>query len=119
MHEHEHTSLISPVAATELLVGGMTCNNCARHVREALQSVPHVASASWCSWKPGGPPERPLAGVTPNLPALVKAVKDAGYEAQAAETASEGSNKSKWSPLAGWQFNLVVGLCGDFAADGG
>ena len=31
----------SPVV-TELHVEGMTCNNCARHVTEALQSVPGV-----------------------------------------------------------------------------
>jgi copper chaperone CopZ len=37
----------SPAApATELLVSGMTCNNCARHVTEAIQSVPGVRSAA-------------------------------------------------------------------------
>ena len=33
-------------AATELLVSGMSCNNCARHVTEAIQSVPGVRSAT-------------------------------------------------------------------------
>ena len=32
--------------ATELSVSGMTCGNCARHVTEAIQSVPGVHSAS-------------------------------------------------------------------------
>src|SRR6185437_6219316 len=31
---------------TELLVSGMTCNNCARHVAEALRAVPGVESAA-------------------------------------------------------------------------
>ena len=35
----------SPVV-TELHVEGMTCNNCARHVTEAIQNVPGVRSAS-------------------------------------------------------------------------
>jgi Cu+-exporting ATPase len=107
MHEHEHTNGSSPAAATELLVGGMTCNNCARHVREALQSVPHVASAS-VQLEAGRASVRWQGA--PNLPALMKAVKDAGYEAQPTETTPKESTKSKWSPLAGWQFNLVVGL---------
>src|SRR5438105_4100935 len=29
----------------ELEVSGMTCQNCARHVREALEAIPGVASA--------------------------------------------------------------------------
>ncbi len=31
---------------TELLVDGMTCQNCARHVTEAIQSAPGVRSGS-------------------------------------------------------------------------
>jgi cation transport ATPase len=33
-------------AVTELSVSGMTCGNCARHVTEAIQSVPGVHSAT-------------------------------------------------------------------------
>src|SRR6184192_1880054 len=33
-------------AVTELAISGMTCGNCARHVTEALQSVPGVRSAA-------------------------------------------------------------------------
>src|SRR5438046_1333303 len=33
-------------AVTELAISGMTCGNCARHVTEALQSVPGVRSAN-------------------------------------------------------------------------
>jgi len=38
-------SSVPPVAA-ELAISGMTCANCARHVTEAIQSVPVVQSAS-------------------------------------------------------------------------
>jgi len=37
---------MSSPATTELRVSGMTCNNCARHVTEAIQGVPGVQSAS-------------------------------------------------------------------------
>jgi copper chaperone CopZ len=41
MQAHATNPENSPAApATELLVSGMTCNNCARHVTEAIQSVP-------------------------------------------------------------------------------
>ena len=37
---------MSSPATTELRVSGMTCNNCARHVTEAIQGVPGVQSVS-------------------------------------------------------------------------
>jgi P-type Cu+ transporter len=68
-------------AATELAVSGMTCGNCARHVTDAIQSVPGVQSASVdlengrasVHWKPGAPPDDG---------ALFRAIRQAGYEAQ-------------------------------------
>ena len=33
-------------ARTELSVSGMTCGNCARHVVEAIQTIPGVYSAT-------------------------------------------------------------------------
>jgi Cu+-exporting ATPase len=99
---------MEPTSPTELAVGGMTCGNCARQVTEALQSVPGVASASvqlaagraTVRWKS-----------SPNLPALVKALKEAGYEAaELKEPSTVSAEKKRWSPLAGWRFNVVVGL---------
>ena len=82
----ESPPAVEPVArqnavATELLVGGMTCGNCARHVTEAIQSVSGVRSASvslenkkaTVRWNPGTPV---------NNPAVIEAVKKAGYEAK-------------------------------------
>jgi len=47
MQAHATNPENSPAApATELLVSGMTCNNCARHVTEAIQNVPGVHSAA-------------------------------------------------------------------------
>ena len=94
-------------APTELLVSGMTCNNCARHVAEAIQSVPEVASAS-VQLDAGRATVRWKDSV--NLPSVLKAVAEAGYEAKLVDSQISGSAaKSKWSPLAGWQFNMLMG----------
>jgi P-type Cu+ transporter len=91
---------------TQLTVTGMTCNNCARHVTEALQGVggvqtvtvnldAHQATVRWSS---------PSAQ---NVEAAIKAVQEEGYGAKVlkAEEADSGEHK-----LAGWQLNLWVGL---------
>src|SRR5258705_5185896 len=105
----ENTRNENPVTApaTELGVSGMTCGNCARHVTEAIQSVPgvhsatvsldtHHASVRW-------------AVDEPNVPAIIKAVKEAGYEASVAEVHSHEQGEHK---LAGWQINLWIGVLG-------
>ena len=65
---------------TELKITGMTCQNCVRHVREALQGVPGVQSAD-VNLEAGrakvehGPETQPQQ--------LVEAVVEEGYEAEA------------------------------------
>lgn len=98
----------SSSAISELSVSGMTCGNCARHVAEAIQSVPGVGSAS-VRLDAGQATVRWQA--SPNIPAVVKAVTEAGYEAKPMDKESPVGAKAKaWSPLSGWQFNVVVGL---------
>jgi Cu+-exporting ATPase len=95
-------------AVTELSVGGMTCGNCARHVTEALQSVPGVRSAvvnlegKKASVKWAQPANHDDA-------ALVQAVEEAGYEANLVQSPSHGHGEHK---LAGWQLNLWIGVLG-------
>ena len=93
---------------TELAIDGMTCSNCARHVAEAIQSVPGVSGASvrladsraTVRWEE-----------EPNLPALMKAVAEAGFDAHPlTEEVSGEPRETGWSPLSGWRFNVVVGL---------
>jgi Cu+-exporting ATPase len=92
--------------ATEFLVGGMNCNNCARHVAEAIQGVSGVRSATVVldtghasvRWNPG--PEQ-------NTSAVIEAVQKAGYtakEIQAAPSAGSGTKP------ANWQINLWLGI---------
>src|SRR5271169_967371 len=108
-HEKHATGESGAAAGTaELAISGMTCNNCVRHVREAIEEVPAVAGASGkldegrasVRWKNG-----------PDLSAVVKAVSAAGYEARPMEEHAHHHGVGEgWSPLAGWKFNVVVGL---------
>src|SRR6476620_7733993 len=86
--EPRHDGKPVTVARTELVVGGMSCSNCARHVTEAIQSVPGVASAAVnleegrarISWTDHG---------NMNVPAVLQAVAKAGYEAKEVEEAEQ------------------------------
>jgi len=86
---------------TEFQIDGMTCANCARHVTEAIQSVPEVRSASvslehknaivqWNEFQ--------------NIPAVLSAVKKAGYAAE------EASGSSHAHAHKDWQFGLWLGI---------
>ena len=109
---HEHHSETSPKPAgalrTDLLVSGMTCQNCVRHVGEALRSVPGVAAADVrldegavsIRWKPD-------AAANPEH--LLSALDQAGYRGAIQSEARPSSPWRKWSPLAGWHFNVFVG----------
>ena len=78
----------------------MTCANCARHVTEAIQSVPEVRSAAVS-----------LAGKnavvqwndSPNASAVLLAVKKAGYVAEEAGGSHMHAHKD-------WQFGLWLGI---------
>ncbi len=91
---------------TELAVTGMSCNNCARHVTEALQSVPGVAAVdvrleegrATIRWQPDSHPTSDL---------LVEAVTKAGYQAQRIEPDQSGSQAG--SSFHAWKFNVIFG----------
>ena len=93
-------------APTELLINGMTCQNCARHVTEAIQGTPGVRSASVSlerksasvRWNPEAPK---------NIAAVITAVQNAGYEAKARQIGIDGHPAS---PSGDWQINLWLGL---------
>jgi Cu+-exporting ATPase len=102
----------SAVAAESLFeIRGMNCSNCARHVTEAIQSVPAVRSATvsletnsarirWQSAKSGG------------TEAVIQSVKDAGYEARLkAEPTAEHAECA----AGGWPLKVWVGIAGTAA----
>src|SRR5664279_2938555 len=99
---------IVPPSQTELAVTGMTCSNCARHVTEAIHSVPGVRTAT-VRLEASQASVRWAVGAEPNVPAVIHAVEKAGYGARVVEASAHEPGKHK---LAGWQFTLWVGLCG-------
>jgi Cu+-exporting ATPase len=92
--------------ATELLVKGMTCQNCARHVTEAIQSVPGVRSAS-VRLEAGRAAVRWNPGTAQDVPAIIKAVQKAGYTAKEMPADTSARCESKHT---NWQINLWLGV---------
>src|SRR6267143_6181537 len=89
---------------TQLHVDGMTCENCVRNAREALENVRGVNSAlvtlpnerATVRWEPEA---------SPDVRALITALKQAGYPAHPlVETKVPGGESECHS--AGWQLNL-------------
>ena len=91
---------------TELLVSGMTCQNCARHVTEAIQGVPGVHSAS-VLLEAGRATVRWNPGTTQDVPSIIKAIQKAGYEAKAIQADTSDCCETKH---ASWQPNLWLGI---------
>ncbi|HYA79071.1 MAG TPA: HAD-IC family P-type ATPase, partial [Candidatus Nitrosopolaris sp.] len=91
---------------TNLRVNGMNCRNCVRHVTEAIQGVPGVRSAS-VILETGRADVRWNADAPPDISAVIKAVKQAGYEAKEiqADTSAGGETKCR-----NWQLNLWLGV---------
>ena len=98
----------APPSGTELAITGMTCGNCARHVAEAIQSVPGVSSAN-LRLEANRASVRWAAGAPQNVPAILHAVTEAGYGASLVETAAAEPSEPM---LGGWRLNLWVGLLG-------
>lgn len=92
--------------AMEILVDGMTCQNCARHVTEAIQSAPGVRSASVSLAKKSASvrwnPEAPKA-----IGAVIAAIRKAGYEAKTIQPEAGGHSGSGQTD---WQITLWLGL---------
>ena len=92
--------------ATELLVTGMTCGNCARHVTEAIQSVPGVRSAE-VSLDSRRASVRWIPNEKHDVTALVQAIEKEGYGAKVVEAQGHEHDHGEHQ-LAGWQVNLLV-----------
>ena len=92
-------------AVTDLQVSGMTCNNCVRHVTEALQGVPGVRTVT-TQLESGSAQVRWNNPKAANVEALFDALKEAGYKG----TLKDSGSASTWSPLAGWRFNVFFGI---------
>jgi len=100
----------SSPATLELAVTGMNCSNCARHVTEAIQGVPGVASAA-VQLDTGRATVRWQANAAPAAEPVVEAIRKAGFQAQVIKRpAGAGAHDGPVvSPLVGWQFNVFFG----------
>jgi Cu+-exporting ATPase len=90
----------------ELSIGGMNCNNCARHVTEAIQGVSGVRSAT-VLLEAGRASVRWNAGAEQNVSAVIEAVKNAGYTAKEIQTGTSACCEPKHTD---WQINLWLGI---------
>ncbi|WP_082374249.1 mercury(II) reductase [Ardenticatena maritima] len=70
----------------QLAIQGMTCDACARHVRDALSAVPGVAHVEVPGWESQQAIVQADEGVSPER--LATAVEQAGYRAEVAAVAS-------------------------------
>src|ERR1051325_533036 len=90
---------------TTLRIDGMTCGNCARHVTEALRSVPGVQLADVTLQTSEGR-VRWSAGVDAAPDKLIRAIEAAGYSAEEIEPAAA---KPATESLSAWKLNLWLG----------
>src|ERR1017187_7027657 len=108
MEAHPTTKSVAlkNAGATELLVGGMSCTNCARHVTEAIQSVSGVRSAT-VILDAGRASVRWNSGAEQNVSAVIEAVQKAGYTAKEIQA---GTSAGCATRPASWQINLWLGV---------
>ena len=84
----------------------MNCNNCARHVTEAVQGVAGVRSAT-VLLEAGRASVRWNSGAEQNVPAVIEAVQKAGYTAKQIQPGPSAGGESRH---ADWQINLWLGI---------
>ena len=89
----------------------MTCQNCVRQVREALERVPGVRSAAVSL-----PNER--ASIqwqhesAPDTAALLETLKEAGYSGRVVDAEPGGVAHGAECHSAAWELNLWIGVAG-------
>ena len=93
-------------AEMELSIGGMSCNNCARHVTDAIQGVPGVRSAT-VLLDAGRASVRWNSGAEQNVSAVIEAVQKAGYTAKEIRADTSAGCETRH---ASWQINLWLGI---------
>jgi Cu+-exporting ATPase len=93
-------------AEMKLSIGGMNCNNCARHVTDAIQGVSGVRSAT-VILDAGRASVRWNSGAEQNVSAVIEAVQKAGYTAKEVQADTSAGCETKHP---NWQINLWLGV---------
>ena len=94
---------------TELVVNGMTCSGCARHVTEAIQEVRGVASAL-VSLEQKQASVRWAAEAQADPRAVIEAIGKAGYEAEVIDTVSAHHASHPHEREGLWSANALLGI---------
>ena len=89
----------------------MTCGNCARHVVEAIQTIPGVYSAT-VDLANKRASVRWGDRTKPNVPLVLQAVQQAGYGAKVAEVSPPSTRAESRDPSGGWQLHLWIAVLG-------
>jgi Cu+-exporting ATPase len=116
-------TLGAPPAVDEFRIRGMSCQNCVRHVTEAIQGVAGVANVT-VELETGRARVRWQPAASPHPHAVVAAVRAAGYQAEPVTSEPAGAEgrarrggaaksgrpeQGRGRLLRGWAFNVVVG----------
>src|SRR5262245_11819808 len=109
-HLGSKTAAIASSESTisEFTVSGMNCQNCVRHVTEAIQGVPGVTAVD-VRLAEGRATVRWQPHIEARVAAVVEAVKKAGYDATPVEEQSCHAAPPGDSPMATWKFTLIFG----------
>jgi Cu+-exporting ATPase len=95
---------------SEIAVAGMTCNGCARHVTEAIQSVPGVQSAA-VSLQDRNAIVRWNAGTTSDITAVIHAIEGAGFKAKAIDPEPDNATLGKPARRESiWSNSVFIGV---------
>ena len=87
----------------------MTCSGCARNVTEAIQSVAGVDSAM-VSVEQRKATVRWIAGEPVKVEAVVRAVREAGYEAEAVEARPGAHHHAAGAGEGIWESSVLFGV---------
>jgi Cu+-exporting ATPase len=99
---------VARAPATELAVSGMNCSNCARHVAEAIQALPDVATVQ-VELETGRATVCWQLNATPSPDRVVAAVTAAGFQARPLDPGQPELEAPASSPLDAWRFNAIFG----------
>jgi P-type Cu+ transporter len=105
--DQETIGVAKDAPVDELAVQGMTCQNCRRHVLEAIEKVDGVASAA-VDLESGTATIRWRDAAPHALDAVIGSIKAAGFQAR--QSSGPVRKRSTGSPGIGWKFNVVFGL---------
>jgi len=114
MQTNEMTPQTTPArstggARTELIVNGMTCSGCARHVTEAIQEIQGVTSAL-VSLEEKHASVRWAADAQADPRFVIEAVAKAGYEAKVIDTAEAHHSSHAHEKEGLWSANALLSI---------